>query len=80
MLMIGGQTKTDTHVVTYWWPSEGDNRDFRNGSDVGVWLGKQRALNKKSEADVCKAVMEQFPFLTQCESRDTWGKMARVTR
>jgi hypothetical protein len=79
-MLIGGTTKTNAHTITYWWPSEGDSRDFRNWSDVGAWIGKQKVLDKKSEPDCCELVLEQFPFLTEVESKDNWGKLAKVQR
>lgn len=80
-MLTGGQTKTTSHIITYWWPTASDAFDFRMGNQVGAYIGKaEKGLNKKTHVQVCKLLAEQFPELVEIESRDTMGRLARWTK
>lgn len=74
----GGYWKTTNSQITAIWPTLGDSRDFGMWSRVGVWIAQnEKVLNKKPQDVVCKLVSEQFPDLTEVESRDYAGRLAR---
>lgn len=80
-MLTGGQTKTTSHNITYWWETASDAFDFKMRNQVGSWIGKnEKALNKQTHSKVCKLLAEQFPELVEIESRDTMGRMARWTK
>jgi hypothetical protein len=80
-MLAGGQSKTSNHKITFWWPTEGDRRDFALFSKVGTWIGQNtRVLDKKSVVDVIQLVLEQFPELSAAEAQDFAGRMARSVR
>lgn len=80
-MLAGGQAKTSNHKVTFWWPTEGDRRDFALFGRVGTWIGQNaRVLDKKSAVECVQLVLEQFPEVTAVESMDFAGRMGRGVR
>lgn len=77
----GGKAKTSNYTITFWWPPEGDSRDFAYHSKVGTWIGQNaRVLDKKSAPECVKLVAEQFPEVKAIEVCDHQNRMARMSR
>lgn len=80
-MLAGGTAKTSNHKIIYWWPTEGDRRDFALFGRVGTWVSQnQRVLDKKSSVDCVQLVLEQFPELSAVEVQDFAGRLARSIR
>lgn len=78
MLTSGGTTKTQNYRMAYWWPTEGEPRDFAMFTAVGQWVVQNmKVLDKKPAPEVCKLVAEQFPKLADVEVTHKRGPMAR---
>lgn len=61
----GAVCRTDTWQIEVYWLTLGENADFRQASKVGQYVGKsERGLAKKRAASVAKAILEEFPSLT----------------
>jgi hypothetical protein len=77
-MLAGGESKTTNHKFYYWWPTEGDRRDFACYGRVGKWVGENsRVLDKKPIVDCVRLLSEQFPELSLIEARDFAGRAAR---
>ena len=78
--MLSGDTcRTTSHTVTYWWESEGHNRDRMLGNPVATWIGKNsKALDRKESLEVAKLIREQFPYLKEIEVRHAQLMHARL--
>jgi hypothetical protein len=80
-MLAGGEAKTTNHRFHFWWPTEGDRRDFAHYGKVGKWVGENaRVLDKKSAVDCARLLAEQFAELQQIEVRDFAGRAARWQR
>ena len=80
-MLAGGQSKTSNHTVNYYWPTEGDCRDFAMYGRVGTWLGQNaKVLDKKSIVACVQLLTEQFPELALVEARDFAGRAARWSK
>lgn len=77
-MQSGDTTKTVNYTITYWWESEGHNRDRSLGNPVASWVGKNsRVLDKKEATDVVKLILEQFPYLKEIEAKHAQQMHAR---
>lgn len=80
MLTSGGLAKTQNYRLTFWWPTEGDSRDFRAFAEVGQWVQQNiRVLDKKTSPEVAKLLADQFPKLVSVDVVHANGPMARWT-
>jgi hypothetical protein len=71
-MWTGEQAKTNSFTITFWWESEGDNRDRQLGNPVSVWIGKNaKVLDKRRASEVIKELVHQFPHLKEAEARHT---------
>lgn len=80
-MLAGGKGKTNNYNVIFWWPTEGDRRDFAMHGRVGTWLSQNgKVLDKKGAPECCRLVAEEFPELASVEVADHQNRMARFTR
>lgn len=80
-MLAGHAAKTSNYKISFFWPTEGDKRDFAFASQVGRWIGQNaKVLDKKMPADVLKLVAEQFPFLMEIDGIHFNGPLARYRR
>lgn len=80
-MLAGGEAKTTSHRFYFWWPTEGDRRDFAEFSKVGTWVGgNAKVLDKKPVVDCVRLMSEQFPELTLIEAKDFAGRGARLAK
>lgn len=75
---LGGSCcKTSTFEVRVYWHTLGETGDFRQSSRVGQFVAKnERGLEKKKPAAIAKAILEEFPQLTEVmvTPRHTYGE------
>jgi len=66
-------------VVRVYWPTLGENADFRFASKVGTWIGKnEKVLGKSKATSIARLVEEQFGSVSTVlvEHRDNYGELA----
>lgn len=77
-MLAGDHTKTTVYKFIYWWESEGDLKDMKLGGVVSAWIHQnEKVLNKKRATEVLKLLVEQFPWLKECEAQHTQLRWAR---
>lgn len=80
-MLAGGKGKTNNFNVTYYWPTEGDHRDFAVHGKVGTWLSQNaRVLDKKSATQCARLLADEFPQLASVDVADHHGRLARFSR
>lgn len=80
-MLAGGQSRTTNHTFDFWWPTEGDKRDFAYYGKVGTWVGQNsKVLDKKPVIACVQLLVEQHPELSLVEARDFAGRAARWSR
>lgn len=78
-MQAGDKIKTMNYTLTFWWDSEGENRDLKLGGAVGTWIAQnQKVLDKKRSGEVVKLLHEQFPYLQAVEAQHVQLQWARL--
>lgn len=78
MILAGDRIKTTNYTFVCWWPSEGTNRDYMLGGQVGTWIGQnEKVLNKQRADKAVKLLVEQFPWLHSAEAQHVQLQWAR---
>ena len=76
-LWTGGTAKTMNYRFTFYFPAEG-SRDFSRSAEVGSWVGKNaKVLDKKSAAECCKLIADEFEWLLCIDAMHHNGPVAR---
>jgi hypothetical protein len=77
-MLAGSAAKTNNYKISFFWPTEGDKRDFGFAGEVGRWIGQNsKVLDKKMPCAVIQLVAEQFPFLKEIDAIHFNGPLAR---
>ncbi len=78
-ILSGTKVTITKWVVRVYWPTLGENSDFRFSSKVGTWIGQnEKVLGKSKATSIARLVEEQFGSVSYVivEHRDNFGELA----